>query len=296
MRCPPEDPNHPFFTTDRGAQHGGVARVGDQKGTGSPPGFGHATVSLACQEGGKMRMDQMRRAWNDLPLAGLDEVLNGRVPLILAPHPDDETLGCGGLIARACAAKIPLHIAVLTDGSHAHPQASGHPPESLRRLREQETKDALLLLGLPHGRTWFLGLADAGLPCAGPNFERAARRIAGICENHGCNLLITTWRHDPHPDHTAAATLAEHVAAREGIPLLSYPIWGWILPGDANVDEPAPRGWRLDISEQVELKAKAVAAHATQYGKLVHEDPTGNLRPEGLLGVFQRPFETFISS
>jgi LmbE family N-acetylglucosaminyl deacetylase len=154
----------------------------------------------------------------------------------------------------------------------------------------------LLLFGLPHGRTWFFGLTDAGLPCAGPSFERAARRIAGICESYGCNILITTWHHDPHPDYTAAAMLAELVAARKGIPLLSYPIWGWILPGDTDIDEHPPRGWRLDISNQADLKAKAVAAHVDQYGKLIHEDPTGNLQPGGLLSVFQRPFETFIAS
>jgi LmbE family N-acetylglucosaminyl deacetylase len=137
---------------------------------------------------------------------------------------------------------------------------------------------------------------DSGLPCAGPAFQFAARRLAGICENHGCNLIFATWRHDPHRDHLAAATLAEHVAVREGIPLFSYPVWGWTLPDDAVVDEPQPRGFRLDITGEVELKQKAIMTHATQYGGVVLDDDAGFTLPPGLLDVFRRPVETFLAS
>ncbi|WP_284947371.1 PIG-L deacetylase family protein [Acidisoma cladoniae] len=243
-----------------------------------------------------MRMDEVRQAWNELPLATLDEVLQGRVPLIIAPHPDDESLGCGGLIAQCCAAGIPPHVVILTDGCHSHPGSVTHPPERLRNLREQEARDALLLLGLPHGHSWFMGLMDSDVPSAGPSFQFAARRIAGICENHDCKVIITTWRHDPHCDHEAAATLGEHVAVREGIALLSYPVWGWTLPDDQVVDEPQPRGWRLDISSEIDLKQQAIATHATQYGGVVLDDPEGFTLPDGLLDIFRRPVETFLVS
>lgn len=243
-----------------------------------------------------MRMDAVRKAWGELPLVGLSELLQGRVPLILAPHPDDESLGCGGLIAQCCAADKPPHVVILTDGCQSHPNSQTHPPERLRHLREQEAREALLLLGLPHGRTWFLGHMDTGLPIAGPAFQFAARRIAGICENHGCDLIISTWRHDPHTDHVAAATLAEHVAVREGIPLMSYPVWGWNLPDDAVVDEQQPQGYRLDISDQVELKQKAIMTHATQYGGVIEDCEGGFILPENLLAVFRRPVETYLLS
>jgi len=243
-----------------------------------------------------MRMRAVRQAWNELPLVGLDAILQGRVPLILAPHPDDESLGCAGLIAQCCAAGTPPHVVILTDGCQSHPNSQTHPPERLRHLREQEAREALLLLGMPHGRTWFLGHSDTGLPCAGPAFQFSARRIAGICEQHGCNIIFSTWRHDPHSDHLAAAMLAEHVAVREGIPLVSYPVWGWTLPDDKEVDEPQPRGYRLDITDEVELKQKAIMTHATQYGGVVQDDLEGFILPEGLLDVFRRPVETFLVS
>jgi LmbE family N-acetylglucosaminyl deacetylase len=243
-----------------------------------------------------MRMDAVRRAWNELPLVGLDAILQGRVPLILAPHPDDESIGCGGLIAQCSAAGTPPHVVILTDGCHSHPNSKTHSPERLRHLREQEAREALQLLGLPHGRTWFLGHTDSGLPSAGPSFQFAARRIAGICEQQGCNIIFCTWRHDPHCDHVAAATLAEHVALREGIPLVSYPVWGWTLPDDTEVDEPQPRGYRLDISQEVNLKQKAIMTHATQYGGVIIDDDEGFKLPEGLLEVFRRPVETYLVS
>jgi LmbE family N-acetylglucosaminyl deacetylase len=243
-----------------------------------------------------MRMDAVRKAWNDFPLVDLAGLLEGKVPLILAPHPDDESLGCGGLIAQLCEAGTPPHVVILTDGCQSHPNSQTHPPERLRHMREQEAREALLLLGLPHGRTWFLGHMDSGLPIAGPAFQFAARRIAGICEHHGCNLIICTWRHDPHTDHVAAATLAEHVAVREGIPLLSYPIWGWDLADDAVVDEPHPQGFRLNITDQVELKQKAIMTHATQYGGVIEDCKGGFILPKHLLDVFRRPVETYLVS
>src|SRR5690348_7882879 len=52
-----------------------------------------------------------------LPVCDLDVVLNGRPALVLAPHPDDESLGCGGLLAEATSRGYYVHLAVLTDGT-----------------------------------------------------------------------------------------------------------------------------------------------------------------------------------
>lgn len=244
-----------------------------------------------------MRMDALRTAWNELPLVTMDGMLGGRVPVIIAPHPDDESMGCGGLIAQLCAAGTPPHVVILTDGCLSHPNSRTHPPEKLRQMREDEARDALHILGLPHGYTWFLGHADHEMPSVGPAFQFAARRIAGICENQGCNLVISTWKHDPHPDHLAAATLAEHVAVRGELPLLSYPISGWALPDDAQVDEAETQGYRLDISGQIDLKQKAIMTHATQYGDLI-QDCQGHRGEvmDLILATMRRPVETFLIS
>ena len=202
-----------------------------------------------------MRMVEVRRAWNDLPLVGLDEMLQGRVPLILAPHPDDESIGCGGLIAQLCAAGTPPHVVILTDGCHSHPNskdasAGAAAPSPGRTRRGRRCCCWACRMAAPGSSgTWI-----PGFRARGPSFQFAARRIAGICEQQGCNIIFSTWRHDPHCDHVAAATLAEHVAAREGIPLMSYPVWGWTLSDDTEGGRAAaarlpPRHHRPDRAE-----------------------------------------------
>ena len=216
-----------------------------------------------------MRMEAVRQAWNDLPLADLDTILQGRVPVILAPHPDDESIGCGGLIAQACAAGVKPQVVILTDGCRSHPNSPSYPAERLRHAREREAQTALGLLGLPIGNIWFLGLEDTAMPRVGPAFQLAARRVLGICEGQERPVLLTAWRHDPHCDHEAAAGLAARLAAQRGMPLLSYPVWGWTLPDDAERNVPLPVGMRLEITDQLSAKRCAIRAHATQYGEVI---------------------------
>ncbi len=63
------------------------------------------------------RVADLLAGFRALPAADIHTLLGGAKPLILAPHPDDESLGCGGLIAAACAAGPPPIILVLTDGA-----------------------------------------------------------------------------------------------------------------------------------------------------------------------------------
>ncbi|MGB9033479.1 MAG: PIG-L family deacetylase, partial [Paeniglutamicibacter sp.] len=73
----------------------------------------------------------------------------GRAPmvLILSAHPDDETLGAGGLVRLALAAGARVHVIVATAGEASHPGSPGHPPERLARIRAAELEEALAALG-----------------------------------------------------------------------------------------------------------------------------------------------------
>ena len=59
----------------------------------------------------------------DVPAASADALLGGRPLLVLAPHPDDESLGCGALLAHGLAGP-GAHVACLTDGAASHPAMS----------------------------------------------------------------------------------------------------------------------------------------------------------------------------
>lgn len=102
-----------------------------------------------------------------LPYAPLSAVTGDAPALILAPHPDDETLGCGGLIAAASAAGHPPFVLILTDGTGSHPRSRSYPFARLKAVREQEARNAVAILGLPPGRIGFMGLRDTAAPMDG---------------------------------------------------------------------------------------------------------------------------------
>lgn len=239
-----------------------------------------------------MRAADALAAMRALPVADLDEIDGGKTALLLAPHADDESLGCGGFIAEACTRGRPPRVLVLTDGAGSHPNSRLFPPARLRALREQEARDAVALLGLPPHRIGFLGLPDTSAPTSGAGFKRAVRTIAAQCD--GCGVLLAPWRHDPHCDHEAAHLMAVAAAHMAGMRHLAYPVWGWILPDNACLPGPAPAGWRLRMDRHLPAKRRAIAAHASQYSDLITDDPAGFRLPAGLLAVLDQPHETFL--
>jgi len=241
-----------------------------------------------------MRADAQRQGWRELPFGTLNDVTGPGCGLILAPHPDDESLGCGGLIAACCHAGRPPIVAILTDGGMSHPGSKAYPHERLVRLREAEARDAVSLLGLPQDRLLFLREPDANAPRAGEAFDRVVERIVGLVRRFRCSAILAPWRLDPHCDHEAAFLIAAEVAARLRIRHLAYPVWGWTLPPDHDIDAGTPFGWRLDIAHYLGRKLRAIAAHRSQYGELITDDPSGFRLPPEMLRVFTSNYETFL--
>jgi len=217
----------------------------------------------------------------------------GRIA-ILAPHPDDESLGCGGLIAEACSQGCPPHIFVLTDGTGSHPNSRHYPAHRLRALREAETLAATTHLGLPPGHVTFLGYPDTAAPSGGRPLQAAAELISRRLAHAGCRTLLAPWRHDPHGDHRAAAALAIEAARQGQCRLLAYPVWGLTLPPDTWLPEDALAGFRLDIAHQRSRKHAAIHAHASQYAGLIQDDPGGFQMAPSFIDLFLQDSEIFI--
>jgi LmbE family N-acetylglucosaminyl deacetylase len=231
-------------------------------------------------------------AWRALPIGTLDDVVGAGRCLILAPHPDDESLGCGGLIAACCAVgRFPL-VAILTDGAGSHPASRAFPPARLRQQREAEAHDAVTRLGLPPNHLVFLNQPDTAAPHDGPGFQAVVTSLLGLLPPN-CTAILAPWRGDPHCDHEAASKIAAAVAQAAGIRHVAYPVWGWTLPREELVT-PTEGGVRLDIDEFLPAKRAAIEAHQSQYGDLITDDPTGFRLPPELLSLLQGRFETFL--
>ncbi len=205
-----------------------------------------------------MKAWAVRRAFASLPLRPFEAIVGEAPLLVLSPHPDDESLGCGGLLAEAAARGQAAAIAWVTDGAASHPNRPG-----LAAARALEAEAAASRLGVPPERRLLLGAPDGAAPHAGPLFDTLVNRLEAFCRMHGIGTVCATWAGDPHPDHVATAKLASALAARLGLRHIAYPIWAWAAPRGA--DLPAPSGARLDVSRHRAQKRFAIAAHRTQH-------------------------------
>ncbi len=242
-----------------------------------------------------MRAAAFLLAAEALPFIDVADLSGGRSLVVVAPHPDDESLGCGGLIAEACARGLSVRLVVVSDGVGSHPRSTLYPADRLRELREAETAAAGRALGLAPEHIRFLRLPDRGVPSAGPDAEAAAASIIEAARDCDAGAIFVTWRHDPHCDHAASAAIV--ALARPGLPpetrVYAYPVWGWSLPPDTEVGD-APRGGRLDITCHLTAKARAVAAHRSQTTDLISDDPNGFRLEPAMLERFARPFEIML--
>ena len=230
-----------------------------------------------------------------LPLAPWQDLTGGRPFVVLSPHPDDESLGVGGLVALARRDRQDVSVIVATDGSGSHPRSISYPRERLIATRKAELAEAGRILGLPPERMHHLGLKDTAMPTQGPAFEQAVAAVSDVVERSGAATLFVTWGGDPHCDHQAAALLAAAVRRRNpSLTLWAYPIWGWHLPGETDVAATAPRGCCIDIADVLAVKRAAIDAHVSQMTDLIADDPDGFRFRDETLAPFLGRYEYFI--
>lgn len=242
-----------------------------------------------------MKASEAQAMFRGLPMGLLDEIVPGTA-MILAPHADDESLGCGGLIAACCAAARPPLVAIVTDGVGSHAASPSWPAARLRARREAEAEAATRHLGLPAGRLAFLRLPDTRSPHGGPDFDMAVETLSSLATEYGCDTILAPWSHDPHCDHESVWKMGLALSRRDRLRLLAYPVWGWLLAPDVELDTGTLTGWRFDVTQFQSRKALAIQAHESQYGDLITDDPNGFRLPNELLEVFASPYEVFLES
>jgi LmbE family N-acetylglucosaminyl deacetylase len=234
-----------------------------------------------------------------LPLLKIETIVNPSDDvsiLIVAPHPDDETLGCGGAIALCHQLNIPVEVLIISDGTKSHPNSLIYPASTLKLLREQESLDALAILGLDSAAVSFLSLPDSAVPTQNqPNYSSAI----ALCEHYlrpiAPSIIFLPWRNDPHADHRASWGLiqvaCEHLSLSPR--LIEYPIWDWDEQQRQNFTESVDV-WRLDISSVLDLKKCAIAKYRSQTTDLINDDPDAfRLTPE-ILQNFIKPWEVYL--
>jgi LmbE family N-acetylglucosaminyl deacetylase/glycosyltransferase involved in cell wall biosynthesis len=136
--------------------------------------------------------------------------LTGRRVLCLAPHPDDETLGCGGALALYGRARDPVKVIFLTNGSAGDSKATMEK-DAYIRLRRQEAEKACSILGVTDVAFW--PYPDRGL--AGS--RGALPQMITLLNDYAPQLVYIPSPMEFHPDHRAACfLLCDAITSHDG--------------------------------------------------------------------------------
>jgi LmbE family N-acetylglucosaminyl deacetylase len=191
------------------------------------------------------------------------------VTVIIAPHQDDSTLGCGGLVARKRLDGHPVHVIYVTDGSASHPEHPTLAPAEIAAIRKQEGLAALRMLGVETPAIHFLGATDGTLNHLPPDQASAlVTKLRELLRGLRADEVFLPYRRDGSSEHEAAFRLfLEALAGLESPPrVFEYLVWSWWNP--LRLVRPAltaRRVWRYRFRGYEDIKASALTCYQSQF-------------------------------
>lgn len=169
--------------------------------------------------------------------------------VVFAPHPDDEVLGCGGMVLRKKEAGAEVKIAFMTDGSASH--AGRMPAAQLKEMRRQEALDAGRRLGLTPEDLYFFELEDGHLSLC--QAEAASAAAALLSSARPAQVFVPCALEKPS-DHRAtrsavlAALRASGLSARVfETPIWFWDHWPWTSTCGASLASAVKKSWKRDV-------------------------------------------------
>ncbi len=219
--------------------------------------------------------------------------------IVFAPHPDDETLGCGGMIALKRQQGVEVWVVFLTDGQDSQfNHVRIKTIAELVQIRQHEALAALDTLGVQASEIRFLDLPDGSLP----NLPEAKRQqvvnqLIDLLEASNAQEVYVTYRKDIHPDHQEAYELVRSAVlqSQRELELIQYPVWANWRPQQIDFQaEEVENVYRLSIAETRDKKMQALDAYRSQYLPLAlgAKPPL----PPGFIKWFSSPYEIFFKA
>lgn len=209
--------------------------------------------------------------------------------VVIAPHPDDEILGCGGLLAMQAARGGQVLIVGLTDGEQSHAEVLQVDARALAAQRAAERMEGARRLGVGRADVVTLRLPDTALSTHAD--ELVSQLVPFL---RPTDRVVSTWRLDGHPDHDACGAAAARACAAVGCGHLEALVWmwNWASPGDPRV--PWHRILLLPLSLQAQAaKQHALAAHASQLS--ARSERLGPVLGDEIRACAERPHEYFLA-
>jgi LmbE family N-acetylglucosaminyl deacetylase len=211
------------------------------------------------------------------PLVGLPRFQRA---VVLAPHPDDESLGCSGTMALLADAGATVTMVVVSDGESTI--GSPHLAGETAKLRRAEAEQSASILGAD---VRFLGLPDGDLPGA---VSALATAVRAVVDELDAQVVFLPWFLDGHPDHQAVSDAFVSIA--EQLPS-DVEAWGY------ETRTPLPPNRVVDITAAVDRKRASLAAHATAHLAFDVDCGLGLSRWRSMHGLLGRGYaEAFLAA
>jgi len=217
---------------------------------------------------------------------------------VVAAHPDDDTIGCGGTLAMASESGACVRVAYLTDGSRSHPGSRRFSASDVAAMREIEAANALAELGIGEA-PYFFRLPDSGLVSLDTKERsRVVAQLSSLFRSFAPELILAPWERDPHPDHIAAAAIARlafETARVPGSAFAGYDVWLSIRGESRDAPQPGEvMRSTVELSARARVaKRRALFAHRSQTSDLIDDDPGGFRITEELANRWLGPREHF---
>lgn len=201
--------------------------------------------------------------------------------VVLAPHPDDESIGCGGAIALHRKRGDDVQIIYTTDG--------GKPPRGATKnariieTRIEEARRAAEILG---GAT----IHELHLPDGkGAITDEAVASLSAMLNASRPDRIYVPWRLDGHPDHEAANALLVRSIKKADLPrgcaVWQYEVWTPLVPNRY-----------VPIADVLKRKEQAIAAHVSQTDRMNYvASSIGLAHFRGLQGGLEGPAEAYFA-
>ena len=189
-----------------------------------------------------------------------------QVVTVFAPHPDDETIACGGMIAQATARGDEVSIVILTDGRYSHKSEfkiwPNPKPDKIRATRRREAIKASDVLGIVMENIHFMGFEDGTLV---QHMSEAREFVKLHLKKWKPTEVYVPCAGDAHADHAATNEIVLTAISELGLntDLYEYIVWQKDELELGNISD-RPNAVKLDISEILEVKMRALRMYQSQ--------------------------------
>jgi LmbE family N-acetylglucosaminyl deacetylase len=208
--------------------------------------------------------------------------------IVFAPHPDDETLACGGTIVKKIEEGFDVYVVVMTDGRHSHDVTLGlaePSPETIAEIRETEFKEATRVLGVNPSNLILLGFEDGKLR---EHMSEARERTVRILHEVRPVEIYVPHRDDANKDHRTTYEIVDGSVREAHLRSKTYEYSVW----NGKIPHAELKVFVMDIHGELRRKMEAISKYKSQISKCFPKQEKAVLSKE-FVNMFRSETETF---